>query len=109
MLTLSSLDCALLAYFQLLQPATVEEAFGATKGKLLAQTIEFDSYRRHFSALERNSFFWRTEDKRYIVTPKAYPLIEKALPKRQRDKLRLLLLNKRTYDLDRVHRHSATV
>jgi hypothetical protein len=109
MLTISSLDCAILAYFQLLQPATVEEAFAATKGKLLSQTIEFDSYKRHFNSLERNSFFWRTADKRYIVTPKAYPLIDKALPKKQRDKLRLLLLNKKAYDLDRVHRHSAAV
>ena len=109
MLNVSSLDCAILAYFQLLQPATAEEAHAAVEGKVLGEKIKFDSYKRHFSALERAGFMWATADKRYIVTPKAYPLIEKALPKKQRDKLRLLILNQRKYDLDWVHRHNAAV
>src|ERR1044071_1990611 len=101
---ISSIDCAILAFAQLIQPARPEEIFEVARGNVQMDQPDEPSFFVHFNRLERAGFLWRTEDQKFVTTPGAYPLIKRALKPRDRDKLRLLLLNKQTYDLDRMHR-----
>jgi hypothetical protein len=103
-MTITPLDCTILAYVQILQPTTAEEAYAATREVFAEAKVDSEIFRTHFNSLERERFLWSTGDKQYVTTPKASPLIEKAIAKKQRDKLRLLFLNRQRYNLDRMHR-----
>jgi hypothetical protein len=103
-MNISPLDCTILAYVQILQPTTAEEAYAATEEIFSNEKLDSKSFRVRFNFLERERFLWATSDRRYVTTPKAYPLIAKALPNKDRDKLRLLSLNRERFNLDRRHR-----
>jgi hypothetical protein len=59
--------------------------------------VSESDFNRAFNKLECAQYLWRTADNSYVVTPKAEPLIRTALKHKQRDKIRLLMLNKRRY------------
>ncbi len=59
--------------------------------------VSESDFNRAFNKLEHAQYLWRTADNSYVVTPKAEPLIRTALKHKQRDKIRLLTLNKRRY------------
>jgi hypothetical protein len=53
--------------------------------------------RSRLGALEREGFLWSRTDKQLLVTPKGYLLSKMSLSPKERDKFRLLLLNKSRY------------
>jgi hypothetical protein len=100
----SPIDCVILAFAQLMQPVSREELFRGAQGNINMQGIDLKTFVTHFNRLERAGFMWRTEDDKYVTTPAAYPPVELVLDRKERDKLRMLHLNKQRYEFDRLHR-----
>ena len=87
----------IVAFGQLVQPASPEEVFEAARGTLVTDALDWATFRAHFGRLERGRYFWRTEAGGFVVTPKGDRLARASLDARTRDKLRLLILNRRRY------------
>jgi hypothetical protein len=95
----SGIDTMILAYGQLLQPADANRIYAFSEGTLVGNTLSKDQFHVRFKKLERDGFFWRTADNKYMVTPKGEALALETMSRKQRDKLRLLILNKERYNL----------
>ena len=91
-------DSMLVAFAQIIQPATLEDIYNIAKGSLLTEILTYDVFKREFGRLERTGHFWRTADKRFIVTPKGDSLAQVSLKAKDRDKMRFLFLNKKRYE-----------
>jgi len=94
---LAAIDSMILAFGQLLQPVRPMEIFNFAKGTLLKEVLTKSDFGKHFKKLEREGFFWRTSDNRYVVTPRGDILAKRSLDYKVRDKLRFLILNKKRY------------
>jgi hypothetical protein len=91
-------DSMLLAFAQIIQPATLDDLYNIAKGSQLAEILTYDEFKKNFSRLERTGYFWRTADKRFIVTSKGHLLAQVSLKAKDRDRMRLLFLNKTRYE-----------
>ena len=60
-------------------------------------SIKNDALKAHLSRLQADGYIFQTSDNCFIVTPKAYFLIERSLEGPERDKARLLNLNKQRF------------
>jgi uncharacterized protein YjhX (UPF0386 family) len=97
MLSVSGLDGMILSFAQLIQPANPGRIYAFAKGTLVPQLLTEAEFLKRFRQLEREGFLWRTAGDTYVVTPAGEPLVRSALDARQRDKLRLLILNRERY------------
>ncbi len=75
------IDAAILSLVQLLQPASAAQVLREAHGTPVA----------------KNRFLFRTADDLFVVAPRSYELITLSLRATQRDKARLLWLNKQRY------------
>jgi len=91
---LELMDSALLAAAQLIQPATPEEVFDFVQASDWAAELSNEAVAGRCKKLRQVGFLWTTADKRLVLTPLGSSLAVSSLPVKQRDKLRLLILNK---------------
>ena len=91
-------DSMLVAFAQIIQPATVEDIYNIAKGSQLTEILTYDEFKKNFRRLERTGYFWRTADKRFIVTSKGHLLAQVSLKAKDRDRMRFLFLNQKRYE-----------
>ena len=91
------IDATILAFASLLQPTNEKEVFAHAKKTFLNDVLDRASFRNHFERLAREAFLWQTAAGKYVVTPKGDLLARRSLARKERDKLRLLILNERRY------------
>lgn len=96
-ITITPVDAIILAIAQIVQPAGRDVIYKAVKESQAGADLDEDSFRDHFRVLERASFLWRTEDKKYVVTLMGDALARRSMNTKTRDKIRLLFLNKKRY------------
>jgi hypothetical protein len=94
---LLNVDGAILAMAQLVQPCESKELL--LRVRPLVPLAEFDQrqLRSRLVVLQREGFLWARADKQLLVTPKGHTLSKMSLSPKDRDKFRLLLLNKSRY------------
>jgi len=90
-------DAVILAMAQVIQPAGKDEIYRSVKGSRFSADLDEKSFHSHFDTLERAKLFWRTEEKKYVVTAEGDTLARRSMNSKARDKVRLLLLNKKRY------------
>ena len=95
--SVSGIETMILAFGQLIQPADADQIYDFSKGTLVAKSFTREEFHKRFRWLERQGFFWRTFEHKYVVTPKGESLASKSLNPKARDKIRLLILNKERY------------
>jgi len=88
----------ILSFGQLLQPATAREIYAFATGTIVGKSLNEDQFRKRFKKLEREGFFWRTANNKFVITPNGERLARGNLDPKKRDKLRLLILNKQRYN-----------
>jgi len=91
------IDATILAFAGLLQPTNAKEVFSFAKGTFLREVLNKTTFDRHFERLAKEAFLWQTATGEYVVTPKGDLLARRSLQRKERDKLRLLILNERRY------------
>ena len=91
------IDATILAFASLLQPTNEKEIFSYSNGTFLREVLNRTAFTKHFERLIKERFLWRTATGDYVVTPKGDFLSRRSLARKERDKLRLLILNKRRY------------
>ena len=94
---LSPIDHVLLAIAQIIQPADKTAIFESLKGNVAGESLDEETFKKHFKFLEKSKLFWRTSDNKYIVTEEGDLYARASLKRNARDKLRLLYLNKKRY------------
>jgi hypothetical protein len=94
---LMPIDSMIVAFGQILQPATAKSIYAFAQGTQLTETLNEKEFEKRFNALNRMGFFWRTSKKEYVVTPKGYDIACDSIDYKKRDKFRLLVLNERRY------------
>ena len=94
---ITSIDAMILAYCQLVQPASADSVWRMAEKSNLAQIIDFHTLKEHINKLGRSGHLWRTADKRFVVTPSGDAVARHAFSSKNRDKIRLLSLNKDRY------------
>jgi hypothetical protein len=90
-------DSMILAFGQLVQPTSADEVYAFSDKTLVRESLTRTEFDARFKWLERNGFFWRTADNRYVVTPKGEALGLASMDSKKRDKMRLLILNRQRY------------
>ncbi len=91
------IDAAILSLVQLLQPASAAQVLREAHGTPVEKILNEEEMLRHLERLEANRFLFRTADDMFVVAPRSYELITLSLRATQRDKARLLWLNKQRY------------
>lgn len=92
---LTPADAMLLAYAQIAQPTSAAETFSLAEQSVIVDVFDAQSFRRRFIHLSELAYLWRTADNRFVVTPKGERALLAAIPRKTRDKLRLLYLNEK--------------
>jgi hypothetical protein len=98
--SIAPIDAVILAIAQIVQPAFKDDIYEAVKGSHAGSELDEVSFRDHFRVLERAKLFWRTDDKKYVVTTTGDALARRSMNSKTRDKIRLLLLNKKRHSND---------
>jgi hypothetical protein len=97
LLRAAPIDAAILSLVQLLQPASAAEVFREAHGTLVDKILDEREMQLHLERLAANQFLVRNADNRFVAAPRSYELITRSLNAKQRDKARLLWLNKQRY------------
>jgi hypothetical protein len=95
--TLAPVDAVILAMAQIVQPATRQEICQTVRGSRTTKDLDEATFRRRFRLLEGGGFLWKTEADRFVVTPEGDALARRSMNGKTRDRIRLLLLNKRRH------------
>ncbi len=91
------IDSAILGLVQLIQPAFRERVYLESRGTVVDEFLSKKQLFSNLERLEKTGFLLRTSDEMLVVAPKSYGLINRGLDANERDKARLLLLNKDRY------------
>jgi len=91
------IDSAILGLVQLIQPVYHQRVFLESRGTVIEQFLDKGQLLRSLRRLEKDGFLLRTADGLLVVAPKSYGLIAGGLDAKERDKTRLLFLNKDRY------------
>ena len=91
------IDSTILAVGQLLQPVCPGAIFSFGEKSVIRDALDEKEFKIHFKRLEREGLFWRTADDRYVVTARGDTLARASIKAKDRDKIRLLILNKNRY------------
>jgi len=94
---LLNVDAAILSVAQLIQPCKSDGL--ATQAKAMLHEVSLNKRQivGRIKALLNGGFLWSRSDEFLIVTPKGYDISKASLTPKERDKIRLLLLNKAHY------------
>ena len=95
--TVALIDATILALAGLIQPTSARDVYSFAKGTFLRKVLNKTTFERHFERLAKEAFLWQTATGEYVVTPKGDLLARRSLQRKERDKLRLLILNERRY------------
>lgn len=95
--TIAPIDTALLALVQLIQPASTESIIQETTGTIVAKLLSEHEVASHLQHLEDERFILRTASGAFVVAPKSYAFIHSSMDSSERDKARLLTLNREWY------------
>ena len=94
---LRNVDTAIVAVAQLIQPCQLDALIAQAKAVLRESTLDKRQIRSRINLLETSGYLWSRSDKLILVTPKGYVLSKASIAPEERDKFRLLLLNKSRY------------
>jgi len=94
---LTQADLRILAVAELLQPTDAGEIYLFSKDTALGEALSGADLDTHFRRLERQGYFWRTGEDKFVVTPRGEELARKVSNRKDRDKIRLLILNRKRY------------
>jgi len=94
---LRNVDAAIVAVAQLIQPCQLDAL--ATQAKTMLGELNLDKreFKSRINGLVKVGHLWSRSDGQLLLAPKAYDLSKASLPPKERDKLRLLLLNNSRY------------
>ena len=94
---LRNVDSAIVAVTQLIQPCLPDEVVAQAKAILGKSAMSKQQVLSRISSLNASGFLWFRADNRILVTPTGSVLAQESMPPRERDKFRLLHLNKLRY------------
>ena len=97
LLTIAPIDAAILGLVQLLQPASTDDVVKEAAGTVVGKVLTEDEIRSHLHRLAETRFVLRTSSDLLVVAPKSYEFITRSVDARERDKARLLALNRKFY------------
>ena len=97
LLKVAPIDCALLALLQLIQPATLSDLRREAKDVAQLSTLRLDAFDAHFERLQADGYIFSAGNERFVASPKSYFLIQRSLSHQERDKARLLHLNRQRF------------
>jgi hypothetical protein len=97
LLTIAPIDAAILGLVQLLQPASARDVLDEAAGTVVGKVLTEDEIRSHLERLEETRFVLRTSSELFVVAPKSYEFITRSVDAKERDKTRLLALNRKRY------------
>lgn len=95
--TIAPIDTTLLALIQLIQPASTDSIIQESNGTIIAQLLSKQDMASHLQRLEDERFILRTASDTFVVAPKSYAFIQSSMDSSERDKARLLTLNREWY------------
>ena len=94
-LDLAPIDPAILAVVQLLQPASAQEVYEFSAGTEIRNALDQGQLTERLRQLRRAKLLWRTPQGNFGLMPSGAKLAALSMPSEQRDKFRLLTLNRR--------------
>ena len=94
---LRNVDAAILAVAQLIQPCQLDALVAQAKEMLHELDLNKRQLKSRINELLKGGYLWPRSDKHLLLAPKGYDLSKASLPPKERDKFRLLLLNKSRY------------
>ena len=97
LLKAAPIDAAILSLVQLVQPASAADVLREAQGTLVDRILDEREMQSHLERLEANQFLVRNADDRFVATPRSYKLISRSLDAKERDKARLLWLNRQRH------------
>jgi hypothetical protein len=99
-------DATLLAALQLIQPATAAEVFGFVAGADWAETFTKKRIGERLVRLTEAGFLHEAGDNGFVLTPIGSALASTSMKPKERDRLRILILNRSRYtnELRWMHR-----
>ena len=92
-----NVDSVIVSMAQMIQPCEPNKLAVQTKATLRELNMTKKQIQSRINSLEASGFLWSRVDKLMIVTPKGNLLSKGSMPPKERDKFRLLLLNKAYY------------
>jgi len=92
------IDSAILGLVQLIQPAHPERVYLESRDTVIAQFLNKRHLLRSLERLEQTGFLLRSNDGLLVVAPKSYALLSRSLDPKERDKARILFLNRKRYE-----------
>ena len=96
-LNLHNIDAAILSVAQLIQPCDPEGLVKQTKLMLKHLKLDKRQIASRIKAMLQEGYLWSRSDKMLLLTPRGYDIGQASLSSKDRDKFRLLLLNKAHY------------
>lgn len=94
---LLNVDAAILSVAQLIQPCKSDGLATRAKDMLREVSLTKGQISTRIKALLETGYLWSRSDEFLLLTPKGYDVSRASLPPKERDKFRLLLLNKARY------------
>jgi hypothetical protein len=95
---LAPIDLTLLGLVQLIQPAHAERVYLESRDTILSKYFDRRHLLERLHQLEENGYLLHSNAGLLVVAPKSYALLSRGLDPKERDKARLLLLNKQRYE-----------
>ena len=97
LLKTAPIDGAILSLVQLLQPASVPDILREAAGTIVGKVLTENEIESHLARLEETRFILRTSSDLLVAAPRSYELITRSINAKERDKTRLLALNRSRY------------
>jgi len=94
---LINVDGAILSVAQLIQPCKSEKLVTIASSMLCNYRLTKQEINNRIDFLRNTGYLWCGQDDLLLVTPKGFKISMKSLPSKDRDKFRLLFLNKMHY------------
>jgi hypothetical protein len=92
------IDSAILSLVQLIQPAHTERVYIESRDTVVGEFLDKKQLLRTLERLEQTGFLLRSNDGLLVVAPKSYAIMGRSLNPNERDKARLLFLNRKRYE-----------
>ncbi len=94
---LINVDAAILSVAQLIQPCSEDGLVTQVRAMLKELGLQKQQILTRIKALLSGGYLWARSDALLLLTPKGYHIAKASLNPKERDKFRLLLLNKERY------------
>ena len=94
---LRNVDAAILAVAQLIQPCPLDALVAQAKTMLHELDLNKRQIKSRISELVKQGYLWPRSDELFLLALKGYDHSKASMTPKERDKFRLLLLNKSRY------------